>query len=349
MKASLGCLPAHRTGKWDSSRKCCGFIPQKKNPNNCLQLIFVPCSSGATTHGCPPVVSACQVTNLALGLPPKHPNTSPWPGTTRTNTAVSFPLHKSSSAFFLPPQKRSSVPFLKPALFIRNCLLDPVVWLPTCEFFPLSLAARGVKCQAVEDIFYSHSIWLPGWLLCQSCCWLWSYLCSCLVFKSMELLHPHMLFSFLTFQLLWTFFQKLKLPCVVSTWVQDERFPWNGFSPHVGKVLENSSKFIHSHIYDIAESFPMALWQMVFALKTTIFSVSSVLLCTGGCLLWKFTCLPPQIAFYLKHLERCFVGNVLIWFVLITRGYKSLGLSEREFKDRVFHKTLEHISDRRAA
>lgn len=91
------------------------FHSSKKNPNNCLQLIFVPCSSGATTHGCPPVVSACQVTNLALGLPPKHPNTSPWPGMTRTNTAVSFPLHKSSSAFFLPPQKRSSRAFFKPS------------------------------------------------------------------------------------------------------------------------------------------------------------------------------------------------------------------------------------------
>lgn len=88
--------------------------------------------------------------------------------------------------------------FLKAALFVCNCLLDPVVWLATCEFFPLSLAARRVKCQVVEDIFYSHSIWLPGWLLCQSGCSLRSYLCSCLVFKSMELLHPHMLFSFLT-------------------------------------------------------------------------------------------------------------------------------------------------------
>lgn len=230
------------------------------------------------------------------------------------------PAQKLLCLFPSPPKKGAAVPFLNAALFICNCLLDPVVWLPTCEFFPLSLAARGVKCQVVEDIFYSHSIWLPGWLLCQSCCWLWSYLCSSLVFNSMELLHPHMLFSLLTFQLLWTFFQKLILPCIVSTWVQYERFPWNGFSPHVGKVLEKSSKFIHGHIYDIAESFPMALWQMVFALKTTIFSVSSVLLCTRGCLLWKITCLPPQITFYLKHLECCFVGSLLIWFVLITRG-----------------------------
>lgn len=171
------CLPAHRTGKLDSSRKCCVFIPQKKKPQQLPSADF--CSLHLGCHH-PWVLS---VSSLALGLPPKHPNSSPWLGMPTANTAVSFPLHKSSSLPF-------PVPLLKAALFTCNCLLDPVLWLPTCGFFPLSLAAGGVKCQVVEDIFYSHSIWLPGWLLCQWCCWLWSYLCSCLVFKSMELLHP---------------------------------------------------------------------------------------------------------------------------------------------------------------
>lgn len=210
-----------------------------------------------------------------------------------------------------------------------NCFLDPVVLLATCEFFPLSLAIIGVKCQVVEDIFYCHSIWLPGWLLCQLCCWLWSYLCCCYTFKFMDLLRPHMVFSFLTFQLLWTFFQELILPCIISTWVQDAKFPWNGFSPYVRRVLDKFSKFIHGHIYDMVECFPMALWHMVFALKAIIFSVSSVLLCTGDCLLWKKMCLPPQITFSLKHLECCLIGNVLIWFVLITRGYNRLVLGDR--------------------
>lgn len=221
-----------------------------------------------------------------------------------------------------------------------------MVLLPTCEFFPLSLAIIGVKCQVVEDIFYCRSIWLPGWLLCQLCCWLWSYLCSCFMLKFMELLRPHMLFSFLTFQLLWTLFQELILPCVTSTWVQDAKFPWNGFCPFVRRLLDKFSKFIHGHIYDIAEFFPMGLWHMVFALKATIFSVSSVLLCTGDCLLWKKDV--PSTS-NLKHLECCLVGNVLIWFVPITRGYNRPVLGERKCKGRAVNKIVEHILDRRDA
>ena len=302
---------------------------------------MLPTSSllGAPGHGCPRVMAtrctslrpqACQTLHgvCYLSTQTRHPGEE-----LRGQTfECHFPCAKAALLFSfgtLLSKKERSCLFSNPTLFVCSCVLDPVVLLPTREFFPLSLAIIGVKCQVVEDFFCRHSIWLPGRLLRQLCCRLWSYLCSCCMFKSMDLLRPHMLFSFLTFQLLWTFFQELILPCVISIWVQDTKFPWNGFSPYFRKVLGKLSKFTHRHIYDIAECLLVALWHMAFALKATIFSVSSVLLRNSDCLPWRKAGLPPQTTFSLKHLECCLVGNALIWFVLITRGYNRLVLCER--------------------
>lgn len=342
------------------------FYSSKTNKKKAFSWSLFPmsCLLGAIRHGVPLVMSTCHTSLHTCACPTlrwssylstqtRHPG-SEW---CEQTFECNFPCTQTPLPFsfgtFLSRKinnksiKRSLVPFFKPNSICMQLLSGSCGATSHMRIFSVVLAIIGVKCQVVEDIFYCHSIWLLGWLLCQLYCWLWSYLCSWCMFKLMELLHPHMLFYFLTFQLLWTFFQELILPRVISTWVQDAKFPWNGFAPYVGRVPNKFPKFIHGHIYGIAECFPMALWHMVFALKVTIFSVSSVLLCTGDCLLWKTKCLSPQIIFSLKHLKCCLLGNVLIWFVLTTRGYNRLILSERQFKGRVVHKIVQRILHRR--
>lgn len=125
---------------------------------------------------------------------------------------VISPAQKLSCLFPLAPSlpKKSSCAFFKPSSLRMQLLSGSCGATSHTQIFSIVLGNYRSQCQVVEDIFYCHSIWLPGWLLCQLCCWLWSYLCSCYIFNSWYFV-PICCFPFSPFNCFEHF------PCVINT------------------------------------------------------------------------------------------------------------------------------------